>query len=235
LRFDEIVRPENLAPAAVLHKAIAVYRPPLKRVVALVLPEELVARRRRTRQMTLNSAASLATSASPVSVFVFGPFQLSGKERLLQRNGEPLAISSRGLEILIALVERPGEVISHKELIDRAWPNVVVEDTNLRVHIANLRKVLRDTKTGPRYIMSVPGRGYCFVAKVDLTYTSGSLGWQSSLSAQITDTHPTDALIFAEGQVQLGFQLLRNALAMLQARRSDLAASEISAQWGRTD
>ena len=87
--------------------------------------------------MTLNSAISSSKNASAIDDFRFGPFQLSGHERLLQQNGRPLSISSRALEILIALVERPGEVVSHKELISRAWPNVVVEDTNLRVHIAS--------------------------------------------------------------------------------------------------
>ena len=181
--------------------------------------------------MTQNSAISSSKSGSAGNVFVFGPFQLSAHQRLLQQNGTPLSISSRALEILVALVERPGEVVSHKELINRAWPNVVVEDTNLRVHIANLRKALGDSKTGPRYIVSVPGRGYCFVAKVSSMDSPRSVDWPDLLLPRIPDAKPADALIFAEGQVQLGVQLLRNALATLQAQQPYRVAGELSAHW----
>ncbi|CAN7210034.1 transcriptional regulator [Phyllobacterium sp. LjRoot231] len=178
--------------------------------------------------MTLNSAISSMPKDASAGAFRFGPFQLSGRERLLQQNGRPLSISSRALEILIALVERPGEVVSHKELISRAWPNVVVEDTNLRVHIASLRRILGDTKAGPRYIMSVPGRGYCFVAKVDLTDSSRSVEWPNSPLPRASNGQQTDALVVAEGQVHLGVHLLRNALATLQAQQCNVGAAEFS-------
>src|ERR1700752_169734 len=78
------------------------------------------------------------------NAFVFGPFKLSVAERLLKRGEEALPIGGRALDLFTVLVERAGEVISHKELIARAWPDVTVEEANLRVHVANLRKVLRD-------------------------------------------------------------------------------------------
>jgi predicted ATPase/DNA-binding winged helix-turn-helix (wHTH) protein len=100
------------------------------------------------------------------NAFIFGPFKLSVAERLLKRGDEALTIGGRALDLLTVLVERAGEVISHKELIARAWPDVTVEEANLRVHIATLRKVLGDGLNGARYISNVAGRGYCFVAAV---------------------------------------------------------------------
>ena len=60
----------------------------------------------------------------------FGPFRLFMTERLLEKAGEPLELGSRALDILIALVERAGEVVTRKELISRVWPDVIVDDAN---------------------------------------------------------------------------------------------------------
>jgi predicted ATPase/DNA-binding winged helix-turn-helix (wHTH) protein len=98
--------------------------------------------------------------------FTFGPFYLHATERRLLRAGEPVEIGSRALDILIALVERAGEIIGKKGLVARVWPDVIVEDSSLRVHVAALRKVLGDGVDGARYIANVPGRGYSFVAPV---------------------------------------------------------------------
>ena len=100
-------------------------------------------------------------------VATFGPYRLVPAERLLQRDGLPVALGSRALDLLIALVEHAGEVLSQRELMARAWPNLTVEEGNLRVTIAGLRKALGEGQDGARYIANVPGRGYCFVAPVD--------------------------------------------------------------------
>lgn len=94
----------------------------------------------------------------------FGSFRLFPKARLLERDGAALHIGGRALDILLALVDRPGEVVSRAELISRVWPDVTVDEANLRVHVAALRKVLGDGREGARYIANVAGRGYCFVA-----------------------------------------------------------------------
>jgi predicted ATPase/DNA-binding winged helix-turn-helix (wHTH) protein len=99
-------------------------------------------------------------------VVSFGPFRLYPAQRLLKKTDESIQLGGRALEILIALVERAGEVVTHRELISRAWPDVTVDDANLRVHIAGLRKALGDGQEGVRYLANVPGRGYCFVAHV---------------------------------------------------------------------
>jgi predicted ATPase/DNA-binding winged helix-turn-helix (wHTH) protein len=99
-------------------------------------------------------------------VVSFGPFRLYAAERQLKRGDEPLQLGGRALDTLIALVERAGEIVTQRELLSRVWPDVTVEEANLRVHIASLRKALEDGREDTRYIVTVPGRGYCFVAPV---------------------------------------------------------------------
>jgi DNA-binding winged helix-turn-helix (wHTH) protein len=96
----------------------------------------------------------------------FGPFELASRERALRRDGLVLPLGSRALDILIYLANRPGEVITKKELIDRVWPDVFVEEGVLRVHVASIRKVLGDGQFGNRYIANIYGRGYSFVGVV---------------------------------------------------------------------
>ncbi len=100
-------------------------------------------------------------------VISFGPYRLIPAERLLLKEGEIVNVGNRALDILVALAETAGEVVSQNELIARAWPNVVVGEGSLRVTIAGLRKALGDGQDGVRYISSVTGRGYCFVAQIE--------------------------------------------------------------------
>jgi DNA-binding winged helix-turn-helix (wHTH) protein len=84
----------------------------------------------------------------PRACFPFGPFSLSLAERLLKKADDPVPLGGRALDTLIALTERPGEVVSYRI----AWPNVTVDEANLRVQIATLRKALGDGEDGARYI-----------------------------------------------------------------------------------
>jgi DNA-binding winged helix-turn-helix (wHTH) protein len=99
-------------------------------------------------------------------VISFGPFDLCAPQRLLKKTEKLVPLGGRAFDILIALAERAGEVVTHRELIERVWPDVNVEETNLRFHISALRKALGDGRDGARYISSVAGRGYCFVAPI---------------------------------------------------------------------
>ncbi len=97
----------------------------------------------------------------------FGPFRLAQTERLLERAGVAVPLGGRAFEILVVLVERAGEIVSKRDLIARAWPDVTVDEGSLRVHITALRKALGDgEEEAARYVNNVPGRGYCFVAPV---------------------------------------------------------------------
>lgn len=85
---------------------------------------------------------------------------------MLFDGGKPVRLGSRALEILITLAERAGEIVSKDELMTRVWPSTFVEEGNLRVHIAALRRTLGDGVDGARYLTNIPGRGYRFVADV---------------------------------------------------------------------
>jgi len=111
----------------------------------------------------------------------FGPFRLFPAERLLLQGETPVAVGSRALDILIALVERAGEVVTKRELFARAWPDVVVEESSLRVHVAGLRKALADGQGQARYIVNIPGRGYSFVASLAVAAVPASHSWASAL------------------------------------------------------
>jgi predicted ATPase/DNA-binding winged helix-turn-helix (wHTH) protein len=96
----------------------------------------------------------------------FGPFELSIGERVLRRYGEVLPLGNRALDILIYLADRSGEVIAKQELMDHVWPDVIVEEGSLRVHVAAIRKALGGGQFGNRYIANIKGRGYSFVGTV---------------------------------------------------------------------
>ena len=106
--------------------------------------------------------------ATPTQVS-FGPFRLLRTQYLLLEGDKPVPLGSRALEILVALLERHGELVSKQDLMARVWPNVFVEPANLTVHMSALRRALRDGQDTNRFIVNIPGRGYCFVASVAIS------------------------------------------------------------------
>src|SRR5712691_431989 len=102
------------------------------------------------------------------SAIAFGPFRLLTAQRLLLEGDKPVRLGSRAFEILTALVERAGEVIGKEDLIARAWPQTFVEESNLKMQVSALRRALGDGQGAHRYVVTVPGRGYNFVAPVSL-------------------------------------------------------------------
>jgi DNA-binding winged helix-turn-helix (wHTH) protein len=106
--------------------------------------------------------------------FSFGRFRLFPARLLLLEADKPVRLGSRALDILIVLVERRGELISKEDLIARVWPNTLVEQASLRVHMAALRRVLGDDQAGNRFIATVPGRGYSFVSLVSIIQDSAT-------------------------------------------------------------
>ncbi|AXC11195.1 Signal transduction response regulator / Tetratricopeptide repeat-containing protein [Acidisarcina polymorpha] len=98
--------------------------------------------------------------------FTFGPFRLIPSRQLLIRGRSPVKLGARALDVLHLLLTRTGEEVSKDALIEFAWPNVFVDQANLKVHISGLRRALEDTFPNPTYIATIPGRGYQFVAPV---------------------------------------------------------------------
>ncbi|AWL98978.1 ATP-binding protein [Bradyrhizobium amphicarpaeae] len=99
----------------------------------------------------------------------FGPFTVTPHERLVARNGVALPLGAKAFDTLIALMSRPNAVVSKWDLMALVWPGITVDEANLRFHVAALRKALGDGKDGARYITTLSGRGYCFVAPIEQT------------------------------------------------------------------
>jgi predicted ATPase/DNA-binding winged helix-turn-helix (wHTH) protein len=136
-------------------------------------------------------------------VFCFGPFCLSASERVLEKDGVPVRLGSRALDILIALVERPTEVVTKKELFARVWPDLLVDEGNLRYHVSALRKALGEGRSGGRYVTNVSGRGYCFVAPISRAASPPAL-LSNSLARSPVGLPPSPTRMVGRGEtVQL--------------------------------
>ncbi|QBX42347.1 transcriptional regulator [Pseudomonas fluorescens] len=107
-------------------------------------------------------------SLPPNQALGFGPYRIQPGKRLLLEGEQPLRLGRRAMDILLILLAHAGDVVSKQQLIAGVWPDSVVEDINLRVHMAALRKALGDGQGGQRYIVTVAQRGYSFVAPIRL-------------------------------------------------------------------
>jgi len=105
----------------------------------------------------------------PPTKVSFGPFCLLPTQFLLLEGDKVVPLGSRALLILIALLERRGELVSNRDLMARVWPNLFVDPSNLTINMSALRRALRDGRDGRRFIVNIPGRGYRFVASVDVS------------------------------------------------------------------
>lgn len=130
--------------------------------------------------------------------YEFVPFLIDVTRRILRRDGEVVALTPKRFDLLVALVEKGGEVISKDELIERVWPDSFVEEGNLTHNISVLRKALGERAGEHQYIVTVPGRGYQFVADVkkiadddaepiDETKAETSLIAEQDTSARVED------------------------------------------------
>jgi predicted ATPase/DNA-binding winged helix-turn-helix (wHTH) protein len=138
-------------------------------------------------QLPSTNPAAPVEQSSPLR---FGPFQLISSQRLLLESGKPVKLGSRAFEILNLLLKRAGQIVTREELIAQVWPTTVVEEVNLRVHVAALRRALGDGQRGNRYIVNTTGRGYSFVGTV--TSGIGYAALQNSLqSGAATHNLPT--------------------------------------------
>jgi len=157
----------------------------------------------------MKDGASTASNALGLSgALTFGPFSLHTAPLRLCRDGEEIRLGGRALDLLLALLTRPGEVLSRHELEAQVWPCSVVEDSSLRVHIAALRRALGDGIGGARYISNVPGRGYSFVGAVS--------------RCAATAFHPSDCAS-AQNNLPLGLNRLIGRDAALAMLRAELA------------
>src|SRR5436853_6142632 len=98
--------------------------------------------------------------------FEFGPFQFDAATQTLARHGEIVPLKGKACELLRVLLEHRGEVLDKDELMKLLWPDTVVEENNLTVHMTALRKALGDSPNAHRYVVTIPGRAHRVVAEV---------------------------------------------------------------------
>ena len=148
----------------------------------------------------------------------FGPFQLFAERRLLTRDGEPVQLGGRALDILIHLAARPGEIVGKQALMEAVWPARAVEENNLTVHISALRRILADKADGRSVIQTVPGRGYIFLSNDAKTAPAASGPIPPQPFAPSAMARPTSSFV---GRVQeraaLIAQLSEHALVTVTA------------------
>lgn len=99
--------------------------------------------------------------------YQFGPFRIDAEKRLLMREGEAVPLKPKTFDMLLALVQHHGQVLEKDVLMGMLWPDSDVEESNLPLHISALRKALGESPNERGYIVTVPGRGYRFVADVE--------------------------------------------------------------------
>src|SRR5688572_6157457 len=153
-----------------------------------------------------HSAGEIVSDAEAINlkgIVAFGPFRLCAKERLLEKDGASIDLGGRALDILASLVERAGEVVTKDELISRAWPNLTVEEGNLRFQIAALRKILGDGKSGVHYIKNIAGRGYCFIAPITQVEAAPDASSKEAVHAELFLPHSSRRMIGREQALRL--------------------------------
>jgi DNA-binding winged helix-turn-helix (wHTH) protein len=108
----------------------------------------------------------LEQATLPREVLSFGEFELQPQARLLARDSVPVDLGGRAFDILCVLVEHAGRVVTKRDLLAKIWKDVAVEEGSLRFHVSELRRALGDEGTSARYVKTLVGQGYCFVAPV---------------------------------------------------------------------
>ncbi|MBX8495634.1 winged helix-turn-helix domain-containing protein [Pseudomonas cichorii] len=130
------------------------------------------------------------------SVLRFGPYVLDVRQRQVMQGDKTLRVGSRALDILQVLIGQAGSIVSKNSLIAQVWPDSIVEDINLRVQVAALRRALKDGQKGQRFIETVPLRGYCFVARVEQVEANPQINApKHNLPARLTSVIGRDEVV----------------------------------------
>ena len=139
--------------------------------------------------MQVYSATQGSGSSEEYEIFTFGPFKLFPGHRLLERSGRPVKLGGRAFDILALLVRHASEVVTHRQIHATVWAGLVVDESSLRFHVSALRKALGDGQLEVRYVVNVPGRGYCFAAPVTSFRLANSTAGTSNAAASQKVVH----------------------------------------------
>jgi len=138
--------------------------------------------------------AALKPPTPPGAAYCFGEFRLIPQRQLLLRNSVPVRIGTRALDLLHLLVEQFGQMVSKEQLIRFAWPDTFVDDANLKVNISTLRGVLGRGERETAYIATIPGRGYRFVAPVQVERDAAPVSRKETPRPRLRNMPPAQML-----------------------------------------
>lgn len=150
-----------------------------------------------------------------IQFYEFGPFRLDASKRLLWREGKQVSLAPKAFETLLALIERRGQLLEKEALMQMLWPDSFVEDANLTVKISQLRKALGEHPQEHQYIVTVPGRGYRFVADIrtvggtELENENEEVTSEGQTSSRRWVVWPIAAVFFA-GVIVIGARLVNS-------------------------
>jgi len=162
----------------------------------------------------------------------FGPFVIDVEERVLRRDALAVPLTPKAFDLLTALIEQPGRLLSKDDLLQKVWPDTFVEESNLAYHVFALRKALGDTAEAAQYIENVPKRGYRFAAEVTPVHveasaqspTSDELQAPRRLSASVSEHGDKAVLTFRRDFHQ------RQALAEMEVASVDPPTQDLELQ-----
>src|SRR5208282_5711388 len=137
-------------------------------------------------------------SMRPGWIFQFGEFQIDVRARSLRRKETMVALNSRAFDVLLYFVQNPGKVLTHEELLKNVWAESFVDENSLAQSISALRRALEEKPGDNSYIVTLPGRGYQFVAPVHLVGAEGG----SSLPELATAADRGGGMLFQKHTVQ---------------------------------
>src|SRR6185295_12455819 len=162
--------------------------------------------------------------------YEFGPFRLDRVKRLLWRGGELVSLSPKAFDTLLALIEKRGELLDKETLMQTLWPDSFVEETNLTVKISQLRRALGELPHEHQYIVTVPGRGYKFVADVrTLKNELSTVEVESFVPVELTKPEPRRSrlgLVIAAALLLIAGVTV--AIFFISTRRSTVVANTSS-------
>ena len=178
-------------------------------------------------------------SSPDLSIYEFGEFRIEAARRRLLRNGTRVPLTPKAFDTLLHLVQRNGEILEKEELMRAIWPDTVVEENNLNQNISALRRVLSERRGQPEYILTVPGRGYRFVGKVEtvkLAAEEPSCATLAVLPVENLSAEPereyladglTEELIAALGQIEPEHISVIGRTSVMAYKRASRTAAQI--------
>src|SRR5882672_10209186 len=161
----------------------------------------------------------------PMRIYEFGPFRVDALRRVLLRETNEVRLPAKSFEILLVLLEEKGRLVDKDELMRRVWPDAVVEENNLTVNMSALRKSLGESPRDHRYLVTVPGRGYQFVADVRQHVGERSGKSEEEANQAVAEVFPEPANGDGEANLSLDGGVLGSGPAQVTAAQTNVAGS----------